>query len=355
MPAAKFSNVRIAGIHSTVGNVKRFLNEDLDLFGGNQDQLNRVRKAIGLDRRCVVDSNTTALDLCRQSARVLMKRLEMDSDQIDGVIFVTQTPDHFQPCNAAILHGQLGLPPTAAAFDLNLGCSGYVYGMYVAHSLLTAGGCQRILLLAGDTMSRCVNPRDRSVAILFGDAGSATILERCEMNNSSWFAVHSDGSKCDTIKIPGGAFRLPSSEATAIETTDADGNTRSKDDLVMDGAEVFNFSIGVEPASIREILEFSEHSIDQVDAIVFHQANRYIISNIARRLKLPLDKAPCATVGKYGNQSSASIPVTICDALRKGRSNQTLVLSGFGVGLSWASGLVKLADCELCEIEEYTA
>lgn len=351
MPSAKFNNVRIAGIHSTVGNVVRYLDDDKDLFASSPGQINRIRKAIGLNRRCVVDESTTTLDLCRQSAKALLDRLSYGADEIDGLIFVTQTPDYFQPCNAAILHGELGLHSTTAAFDLNLGCSGYVYGLYVASSLLSSGGCRRILLLAGDTMSRCVNPKDRSVAILFGDAGSATILERAQGSFPSWFALHSNGRKCDAIKIPAGGFRLPRSEATAEEATDDDGNTRSLNDLLMDGAEVFNFSIGVEPDSIREILEYADYGIDQVDSIVFHQANKYIISNIARRLKIPLDKVPCETVGKYGNQSSASIPVTICDSLRERGTEITLILSGFGVGLSWATGLVKMNECLICEIE----
>lgn len=353
MPFAHFNNVRIAGIHSTVGSIVRHLDEDRDLFAGSPGQMDRIRKAIGLDRRCVVDESTTTLDLCRQSAQRLLERLDYDSKSIDALIFITQTPDHLQPCNACILHGHLGMPVSTAAFDLNLGCSGYVYGLYVAHSLVSSGGCKRILLLAGDTMSRCVNSRDRSTAILFGDAGSATVIEQSFDHCPSWFSLHSNGSQCDAIKIPAGGFRLCRSDATAEVKSDADGNVRSLDDLHMNGAEVFNFSIGVEPDSIREILEFSDHQIDQIDSVVFHQANKYIINNIARRLKLPLEKAPSGTVGKYGNQSSASIPVTICDALPKLGTKSNLILSGFGVGLSWATGLVQMKDCMICRIETF--
>ena len=285
MPLAKFNSSEIRAIHTTVGPNLRKIDDDVANFGGNQAQVDRIKKVIGLNERMVVDDSTTTLDLCEDAANQIG-----GLSDTDAILFVTQTPDHLQPGNAAILHGRLDLPINCAAIDICLGCSGWVYGLYMASLMIESGGCDKILLVTGDTMSRCVNPRDRSVASLFGDAGSATTVERSIQKNPTWFSLHTDGSGWKNICIPAGGFRQPKSANTSTVVTDEDGNTRSPDDLLMDGAEVFNFSIKREPEAIREILEYSEKSIDDIEAVVFHQANRYIIRNIARRLKIPKGK-----------------------------------------------------------------
>lgn len=355
MPRSSFTRGRIAGIFTVYPQIQRRIDDDLALFGGDRVQLDKLKKTIGLDTRYVVDATTTAADLCERSAIRLFASLGTDRAKIDALVMVTQTPDYLQPATAASLHGKLGLSEDCAAFDVNLGCSGYVYGLWLAFMMVECGGCESVMLLAGDTMSRCVNPRDRAVAPLFGDAGSATLVTRATEPSPAHFCLHTDGKGAAHIMIPAGGFRMPRSAATAEETTDEHGNVRSFDDFAMNGAEVFNFSIKVEPAAITEILAFAGKRADEVDYLVFHQANRYIISNIMRRLKLPIEKAPSGTVEKYGNQSSASIPATICDSsiaaeVRDGA--RALVLSGFGVGLSWASCSLRL-DRVPCEIEIY--
>jgi len=351
MPLAKFEKSTIKAIHTTVGPILKKIDDDIENFGGNQAQVNRIKKVIGLNERMVVDQTTTALDLCHEAA------LEIGGlADIDMILFVTQTPDHFQPGNAAILHGRLKLPVSCAAMDIGLGCSGWVYGLYLASLMIENGGCNKILLAAGDTMSRCVNPRDRSAASLFGDAGSATIIERSDQLNPTWFSLHTDGSGWENICIPAGGFRHPKTTDTSVATTDDDGNTRSPEDLFMNGAEVFNFSIKREPEAINEIIKFSKKSIEDIDSIVFHQANRYIIGNIARRLKISKDKTPCQAVEKYGNQSSASIPGAICDEMADSllKETQQCIFSGFGVGLSWGTALTTIGPLDHCEISTYS-
>ena len=357
MPQSSFSHARISGIVTTVGPIRKYIDDEIEAYGGDRRQLERIKKNIGLHQRHVVDEQTTAADLCQQAAQELLSGCALEPAAIDGLIFVTQTPDHFQPANAALLHGRLGLGKHAAAFDVNLGCSGWVYGLWLAYMMIEAGGCAKVLLLAGDTLSRCVNPGDRSVASLFGDAGSATLVEKTAVEQRSWFSLHTDGRGSDYVKVPAGAFRRRPDAETRLAVTDEEGNTRCPEDLYMDGAEVFNFSIKEEPPAIREILASSDHSIEDVDYVVFHQANKYIISNIARRLKLPLAKAPCDTVEKYGNQSCASIPGTICDALASDLEQKplTVIMSGFGVGLSWASCLTRLDRLQTCSVSVYRA
>tara|TARA_B100000989_G_scaffold94784_1_gene68868 strand:- start:2013 stop:3155 length:1143 start_codon:yes stop_codon:yes gene_type:complete len=358
MPKCRFSDVKISGIVTCVPTLEKCIDDELELFGGKVKQLERLKKTIGLYRRRVVDEQTTAADLCEQAAQLLIEQTAVKPSQIDTVICITQTPDYSQPCNAALLHGRLGLSKHCAALDVNLGCSGYVYGLWLAHTMITSGGCGRVLLLAGDTISRLVNARDRAVAPLFGDGGSATLVERSQSSAASFFSLQTDGKCYDNLIVPAGGARQPCTKDTAIAVEDQAGNFRSPENLFMNGAEIFNFSITEEPKSVIELLEYAEIDANAVDHFVFHQANRYILYNIAKRLKLDLAKVPMQTVERYGNQSSASIPTAICEELAAviaDRSSTRLLLSGFGVGLSWASALVEVSDLAVCELIDYNA
>ncbi|NCG08010.1 MAG: ketoacyl-ACP synthase III [Verrucomicrobia bacterium] len=353
MAKSTFQNVRVGGVVTCVPTLEKSIDDCVELFGGNTKQIERLKKTIGLDKRRVVAEGTTALDLCSAAATHLLSAAGLNADSVDALIFVTQTPDYLQPCNAAVLHGRLNLPKNTAALDVNLGCSGYVYGLWLAHLMVSAGGCGRVLLLAGDTLSRLVHPKDRSVAPLFGDGGSATLIESTESKSPAWFSLETDGTGYEKLMVPAGGMRQPSSEATAVESVDADGNVRSLDNLYMDGAEIFNFSISVEPQSVEELLAYVDVEKKDIDFFVFHQANRYILGNITKRLKLDPEKVPMQTVEQYGNQSSASIPCAMCGELADALgANETkrLLLSGFGVGLSWGSAVLEFTDLKVCDL-----
>ena len=354
MSKSHFKKACIRGIVTTVPSITKSLDEEVDQYGGDAAQIERIKKVIGLNQRRVVDDKTTTADLCEHATEELIKSLDLDLNSIDGLICVTQTPDYLQPCNAAVLHGRLKLTEDCACFDVNLGCSGYVYALWLAFMMVETDSCSRVLLLAGDTISRCVNPRDRSVAPLFGDAGSATLVEKSSEEQSSWFSLNTDGSGFESLIIPAGGFRTPSSCDTQKEHTDNDGNVRSAENLFMSGPDVFNFSIKQEPKAVQAILDYSGFSIEEIDYFFFHQANQYIISNIARRLKIPLEKAPSSVVGKYGNLSTASIPSIICDHFGgEGSPSGYSTLSGFGVGLSWASSILSLSNLCYCKVATY--
>jgi 3-oxoacyl-[acyl-carrier-protein] synthase III len=358
MAKCSFNGVKISGIVTCVPPLEKCIDDEVELFGGNQQQIARLKKTIGLDRRRVVEAGTTAADLCYAAAQRLFEATNLSPETIDAVICVTQTPDYLQPCNAAVLHGRLSLPKSCAALDVNLGCSGYVYGLWLAHMMVSAGGCARVLLLAGDTISRIVNPKDRAVAPLFGDGGSATLIERSQDAGSAWFSLETDGKGFDKLIVPAGGQRCPSSAETQTEQTDEGGNVRSAENLFMDGAEIFNFSIVEEPRAVRDLVEYAGLDFEAVDYFVFHQANRYILTNIAKRLKINFAKVPMQTVERYGNQSSASIPSAMCGELADvlaGAKPQRLLLSGFGVGLSWASVILDIAQLPVCEIIESAA
>ncbi|MDQ8206551.1 3-oxoacyl-[acyl-carrier-protein] synthase III C-terminal domain-containing protein [Coraliomargarita sp. SDUM461003] len=352
-----FKDVKISGLVTCVPTDEKSIDDELELFGGNVKQLERLKKTIGLSKRRVVDDNTTAADLCEQAARRLLEASSLELEQVDAMICVTQTPDYSQPCNAAVLHGRLGLSKNCASLDVSLGCSGYVYGLWLAHSLVASGAAKRVLLLAGDTISRLVNAKDRAVAPLFGDGGSASLIEHSTTIAPAYFSLQTDGSGYDKLIVPAGGARQPRSEDTAVVCEDEGGNFRSLENLYMDGAEIFNFSITEEPKSVKDLLEYAQVEADAVDYFVFHQANRYILGNIAKRLKLDLAKVPMQTVEQFGNQSSASIPSAICGELAAplaARDSTQLLLSGFGVGLSWASALVDMSELSVCELIDYS-
>ena len=331
-----FSRPRIAAISTTIPEKIISLQEQADvLYNGNLKQVARITKSIGLEFRHICDDLTTTLDLCFNSAREIIDKFK--DIKIDGLICVTQTPDFLMPNNSHILHNLLDLDTECVCLDINQGCSGYVYGLFTAFMMIE-NGFNNILLCVGDTLSKVVNPTDSNTAPLFGDAGSATLITSGS-SERSYFSLHSDGKGWENLIIPNSAFR------TNPNFTKANPNSKY---LYMDGAEVFNFSISRETEAINEMLGFANIRMNSVDYLFFHQANAYIISNIARRVNIPLNKAPSDTTGKYGNASSASIPLAICDkASELSGKNSHIILSGFGVGLSWATAYLKLDSTSL--------
>jgi 3-oxoacyl-[acyl-carrier-protein] synthase-3 len=266
-----------------------------------------------------------------------MRDLRWSPDTIKVVVFVTQTPDYVLPATSCVLHERLGLSRECAAFDVNLGCSGYVYGLWVLSNLIGAKG--RALLLVGDTISRIASPEDRSVGTLFGDAGSATALESdFDLTAKMCFQLGTDGTGSRHLMVRAGGFRVPHAEQFSRRTLREGTNSRSDEDLYMNGAEVFGFTQNTVPALITSVLQQADWTVDMVDSFVFHQANRFMLEYLARRAKLPLSRVVLA-MEDFGNTSSASIPLamttSLADRLRGCESR--LLLAGFGVGFSWGA------------------
>jgi len=339
MAVSRIKGIKLTGISTVVPATYKNIDEEKDIFGLDDIRLGRLKSEIGVDKRHIITKNECASDLCEHAARLLISSLACDPRTIDGLVLVTQTPDYFQPATSCVLHGRLDLSKDCATFDINLGCSGYVYGLWLSSLMIAGGNCKRVLLLAGDTLSRCVAPHDRAIAPLFGDAGTATMIERGEERDWVNFALHSDGKGFNHLIIPAGAFRKrPTCETSRIRIG-TDGQARSEEHLFMNGAEIFTFSIREVPPLIEEVLDLSGWRKEDVDYYVLHQANKFINQNIARKLGIPHPKAPTDVFEKYGNQSSASIPAVICENLSPILKNKplNLVLAGFGAGLSWAA------------------
>jgi 3-oxoacyl-[acyl-carrier-protein] synthase III len=354
MTKSVFNQSSLLGLTSVVGPYEKYIDDEVELYGGDKKQIERIKKTIGLNKRHVVGEKITGLDLGYLAATNLINGMSIDINSIDAFINVTQTPDFFQPSNSNVLHGMLNLGNDCSSLDVNIGCSGYVYGLWLAQMMVDSGSCSNVLLITSDTMSRCVNRRDRSTAPLFGDAASASLVGVSPSSSKSYFSLHTQGSGSKYIKIPAGGYRMPLANNSFEEVQDHDGNWRSELDLYMDGHEVFNFTKKKIPEDIENILDYSGFSKEEIDFFIFHQANKYILSTIAKKAKLPLEKVPLQTVYDYGNQSSSSIPCTINGYLQNSlKGSKRLLLSGFGVGLSWASCIIETQDIYSPEVVIY--
>jgi 3-oxoacyl-[acyl-carrier-protein] synthase-3 len=347
---SSLSNIRVAGIAVTTGSVVRDFITDGLAAGLDRVALERTAQTIGLRERRVAAPGVTALDLCADAAERLLAEMGLDANSIDAVIFVTQTPDHSQPNNASLLHGRLGLSKSAPAYDLSLGCSGWVYGLHQASLLCAHGGAARVLLCAGDTLSRLTNPGDRSTDPLFGDAGSATIVEKLEGSKPWYFVLGADGAGAEAIIVKQGGARQPGGELKDI--TDKEGNRKNDANLVMNGADVFSFTLREIPAVIKSILAYSGYTPESTGALLVHQANRFIVSTIAKKTGFSEAQSPAVSFSRYGNQSSASIPCTLIDGFGSKAQKEPIKIvgCGFGVGLSWGAFAAEVGPLSITPI-----
>lgn len=317
------------------------------------DEVKEVVDKIGVYERRFTDSKTTSSDLCYAAAEKLFEDNNIDRTEIDLLIFISQTPDYRMPATSIILQHRLGLSNSTIAFDINLGCSAFLYGMSVAYSMMENSGLRKALILDGETRSKVYSPKDRRTAFIFGDAGSAALVERDEKFGESFFSLNSDGSREGLIKINGGGYRNPSSTETLKEkVVDEHGNIRNDEQGYMNGGDVFTFVNREVPRDIKNLLEYTQKDKDSFDYLIFHQANNFINSHVARKLKLDKSKIP-STIEKYGNTSSVSVPLTIVSELKdKMDGEKKLLMSAFGVGMTWATSIVPFVDTKISEIVE---
>jgi 3-oxoacyl-[acyl-carrier-protein] synthase-3 len=304
-----------------------------------EGEVEKIAKTVGLGEVYRVGADQTAGDLAVAAAEALMADLGWERESVDGVIMVTQSPDHFCPATACIAHGKLGLPDTAIAFDVNQGCSGYVYGLYMASQFVKGGGCKRFLMLAGDTSSLSTSSEDRSVAMLFGDAGTATALELDPDAEPMSFVLGTDGTGAPNLVQPAGGYRQRMTPEVMVRVEGEDGARRAPIELYMDGLAIFNFTLKRVPPLINEVLALHGWERAGVDAFLFHQANGFILNMMRGKLKLAPEQVP-VNIQRYGNTSMSSIPLLIADDLREqvtGGEPVKAVLAGFGIGYSWAA------------------
>ena len=352
MAIITYSNVGISALAACVPKtVIDNYEYDLDVFP--KEDVRKVVDKIGVYKRHFADDTTCASDLCFAAAEKLISDNGIDRSEIDLLVFVSQTPDYRMPATSILLQHRLGLPTSCIAFDVNLGCSGFLFGLSIVYSFMEKHGLRKAMLLDGETRSKVYNRRDRRSAFIFGDAGVAALIEQDEKFGESHFSLNTDGSRGNLIMIPGGGYRNMSSTETLKEkVVDEYGNIRCDENGYMNGDDVFNFVIVEVPKDIRRLMTATRNDLQYMDYYVFHQANTFINGFISKLMKLNKDKIPWS-INKYGNTSSASVPLTIVSELKdKMQGHKKLMLSAFGVGMAWATAIVPFVDCKISEIVE---
>lgn len=350
MAIFKTEGVRIAGL--AVGVPRQIINNRLHpLLSVHEAETFINTIGISQVRRA---GDASLSDMCLPVSRNLLNRLNWSPGEVQLLLMVTQTPDFKIPPTSVMLQDKLGLPKSTPAFDINLGCSGYVYGLSVAASLMQTASLKKALLFAGDISSSCISENDRSTSPVFSDAVSVTALELSgESNDTMWFNLQSDGAGYQAIIIPEGGSRNKLTQESLGYKNFGDGISRRGIDMTLNGIEVFNFSLREVAPNIRALMAHTGITPDAVDYFVLHQANRLMNESIRKKLKLDPAKVPYS-LGAFGNTSSASIPVTMAAELHLVLNSKklSLMLSGFGVGLSWGSVWLRTNHIVCAGVEE---
>ena len=300
----------------------------------------KIYKKTGITSRHIAAENETALDLAEKACVKIFNDGAIDKEEIDFLVFVTQNPDYRLPTTACLLQDRLGLRKGIGAFDINLGCSGFIYGLAVAKSLVDAKLASNVLLVTSEIYSKYINELDRSTRTIFGDGAAATVVGIDGIQIGP-FDFGTDGSGEDAFKIPASGARIPQTEETSKVLED-NGNWRSQEQIFMDGTEIFSFTLREVPESVNRVLEKAGLKLEEVDQFIFHQANQFMLNHLRHVIGIDKEKF-YINMADTGNTVSASIPIALKRALDEKviEENQTVLLSGFGVGLSWGTVILK--------------
>lgn len=352
-----YGGVRIAALRACVPAREIRLEDEAEYYGHNLKKIERIKKLAGFGKRRVVPYGITASDLCHEAADALLRETGVQRGEIDFLIFASQTPDYEMPSTACILQDRLGLSRDCAAFDLGQGCSGYVYALWLGAALV-AGGARKGLVLAGEARPQGYDARNRIIAPVFGDSGSATLLVRDDMAGRIYFNLGTDGSGHDAIIIPGGKARLPylrDPELNRELFTDVpgrDGTPWRLNELYMDGGAIFKFSTTVVPDLVAGTLQKWNIPANTINYLILHQANRQIMETIAQKSGFLPEQTPMESFSLYGNLLGNSIPVALCEKFGSGERSGRLLLCGYGVGLSWGVCVTDIGTWSCAPVRE---
>lgn len=302
----------------------------------------KILTKTGIRERRIAADDETATDMAVKAAQNLLDKEQISRDDVDFIIFCTQAPDYILPTSACLIQHALGVPKRAGAVDINLGCSGFVYALSLANGLIAAGSARNVLVLTADTYSKFIHPMDKSVRTLFGDAATATLVSVADQAGQSIgpFEFGTDGSGAKHLIVESGGGRVARSAETAIEAEDASGNIRSRDNLFMDGSAVMAFTLREVPRVVSTLLDRTMLTRDDIDTFILHQANRFMLDALRKKLGVPEEKLPIR-MELVGNTVSSTIPLVLAELFDNGGlENKRIMLVGFGVGLSWAACLI---------------
>lgn len=305
----------------------------------------KIAAKTGIRTRHIADDGVCASDLGVRAARKIFGSGVVAPDAIDFLLFCSESPDYILPPSACLIQDRLGIPTCAGALDFNLGCSGFVYGLGMAQSLISSEQAKNVLLITAETYSKYIHHQDKSARSIFGDGAAATLISSCASvidNKIGPFVYGTDGSGYKNLIVSFGGARNPCTVESSIAKEDQYGSVRSQENLYMNGPEIFNFTIKTVPVAVKNVLEKSGKTLDDVDHFVFHQANAYMLKHLQKKIGIPNDKF-YVNLLECGNTVSASIPIVLKMALDEERisSGDIVMAVGFGVGYSWAAALLE--------------
>ncbi len=325
---------------------RNLTNEELAQDFGNWDA-DKILEKTGIAVRKIAANDECASDMAVAAAQKLFQNSGCTPDKIDFLLFCTQSPDYFLPQTGCMIQNRLGLRTDCGSMDFNHGCSGFVYGLAFAKSLIETKMAENVLLITAETYTKFINPKDRSVRTVFGDAAAATLIGSVEAENDliGPFVFGTDGSGSQQLIVTAGGLRHPLSPETSIEKEDRNGNWRSEQNLYMNGPEIFTFTLKAVPKVVSQLLEKIGQSLESVDYVVFHQANKFMLDRLRRKIKIP-EKKFCLYLETCGNTVSSTIPIALENAKKQGhiQVGDKIMLVGFGVGYSWAATMIQFVS-----------
>ncbi len=341
----KLKGLQISNI--AVGLPKETLNiRDYEKFFSAKD-IKRIMESTGVESVHVAAKGMCSSDYFVELGKKLMEESNLKSTDFDGVILVFQTPDYIAPPTCTIVQDRLGLPKSSVAFDINYGCTGYIYGLYQAALLVSSGSCRRVIMFVGDTQIATLHEDDRANRMILGDGFAATVIEQGQ--NEMCFQIYSDGSGYKFLITEAGGFRMPKNEETKKSYTDEHGYVHWPEHTHMDGMEIMNFALKRVPPLVRESLEYAGWEKESTDLFVFHQANKIILKLLQRRIGVSEEKMPI-TLKTVGNTAGATMPITLSlknEELRAKSALERVLFCGFGIGLSWGTATANLSETKI--------
>lgn len=349
----QFKNKKISGVLTVVPKHIEKFDDGMVNYNFTEKQSQKLKRIMGYDEKRIVPQGVCSSDLCEFGLNYLFEKKCLLREEIDALILVTQSPDYFMPATSHLLHGKLGLKEDCFCLDISQGCCGFLIGLMQGFMLLEQEHIQKVVLFNADVLSPKVSIRDRNSHPLIGDGASVTILEKSDKNEEIYADIKFDGSNALCLNIPAGGFRLPSSPETAVMHEDEAGNFRSLDNLVMKGDDVFNFVLNKVPEQIEGLLAGIGLAKADIDYFMCHQPNKFMLEKLADKLAVSYNKLPNNIVEKFGNASGVTIPTNICYNLKNRTRSLKLCLSGFGVGLTWATMVLDLSQEVFLDMIEY--
>jgi 3-oxoacyl-[acyl-carrier-protein] synthase-3 len=307
--------------------------------------VDKISEKTGIHNRPIAAPEILSSDLGVEASEKLFRDYNIDRSTIDYIILCTQSPDYYLPTTACLLQTRLGLPTSCGAIDINQGCSGYIYGLGLSKALIETGQARNVLFITAETYSKFIHPKDKSIRSIFGDAAACTLITLADRTDAGIFnfCYGTDGSGANNLIVKGGGLRERNNQKLNEEFVDAFGNTRTEASLYMNGQDIFSFTLRSVPQLIKDVLAKNELTPEQIDLFILHQANKFMLEALRKKIGIPDDKF-FIHLENCGNTVSSTIPIAIHEAIGSGKTKpgSTILLAGFGVGYSWGATIIKL-------------